>query len=186
VTVATSTRTTPVYGLHGRGQVDTVANAIAVRLRGLLADQRVRYLMVGGTNTVVGYAVFAVFDLTVFAHLTYGHLLSLFPAYAITIVLAFTLYRRFVFHVSGQVGRDFLAFVGVNMVAIGTNLVVLAALVDLVGVPSLVAQAIALAVTVVVGYFGHREVSFRRPGSGELAGGQTAEQVGLDGGDPHS
>jgi putative flippase GtrA len=162
-----------------------VTNSIVARVGSLLADQRVRYLMVGGTNTVVGYAIFAVFDLVVFAHLAYGHLVSLFPAYAITIVLAFTLYRRFVFHVSGHVARDFVAFVGVNLFAIGLNLVLLALLVDLVGLPSLVGQALALATTVLVGYFGHREVSFRRPGSGELPAREPAQQVGLDGGDPH-
>jgi putative flippase GtrA len=151
----------PTTAPHGREQDDTVVNG-AGSLRRLLADQRVRYLLVGTTNTVIGYAVFAVFDLTVFATLTHGHLLSLFPAYGISIVIAFILYRRFVFHVSGQMTRDFVAFVGVNLFAIGLNLVLLAVLVSVVDLPALVAQAVALLATVLLGYLGHREVSFRR------------------------
>lgn len=146
----------------GRGTVTEGTQAPPGRVRRLLADQRVRFLIVGATNTVIGYAVFAVFDLTVFADVPHGHLLSLLPAYAISIVIAFFLYRRFVFQVSGRAGRDFLAFVGVNLFSIGLNLVLLAILVGVFAIPSLVAQALALMVTVLVSYFGHREVSFGR------------------------
>lgn len=162
-----------------------MADGIGARIRRLLGDQRVRFLIVGGANTVVGYAAFAAFDLTLFAQVSHGHILSLLAAYAVTIVMAFFLYRRFVFHVSGRVLRDFVSFVGVNLFTISLNLVLLELLVSLVGLPSLVAQAIALAATVVVGFFGHREVSFRRDDSGELAAQEPAEQVGLDGSDPH-
>jgi putative flippase GtrA len=139
-----------------------LADGIGAPLGRLLADQRVRFLMVGGTNTVVGYAVFALFDVFVFADVPHGHLLSLLPAYAIAIVMAFTLYRRFVFHVSGHVVRDFVAFVGVNLFTIVLNLVLLEILVTVAGLPALGAQALALMTTVLVGYFGHREVSFKR------------------------
>ena len=128
----------------------------------LVVDQRVRFLMVGGTNTIVGYCAFAFFDLFVFQRVPQGHLLSLVMAYAVSISLAFFLYRRFVFRVKGKVWRDFGAFVSVNMFAIALNLVLLALLVDVVGLPALAGQAIALAITVVVSYLGHREVSFRR------------------------
>lgn len=131
-------------------------------MRRLVVDQRVRFLMVGGTNTVVGYCAFALFDLFVFQDIPQGHLLSLVLSYAVSISLAFFLYRRFVFKVRGQVWRDFGAFVSVNMFAIVLNLVLLALLVDVVGLPALAGQAIALSVTVVVSYLGHREVSFRR------------------------
>jgi putative flippase GtrA len=146
----------------GRGTLTEGTEAPPGRVGRLLADQRARFLLVGGTNTVIGYAVFAVFDLTLFADVPHGHLLSLIPAYAISIVIAFFLYRRFVFHVSGRAGRDFLAFVSVNLVSIGLNLVLLAVLVSVFAIPTLVAQAFALMVTVLVTYFGHREVSFGR------------------------
>ena len=139
-----------------------MAEGLAVSVRRLLADQKFRFLLVGGTNTVVGYAAFAVFDVVVFAHVEHGHIIALFPAYAISILLAFVLYRRFVFHVSGHVVRDFVAFLGVNGFAFVINLVLLTILVGIAKLPSLGAQALALGITVLISFFGHREVSFRR------------------------
>ena len=130
-----------------------MAEGLAVSVRRLLADQKFRFLLVGGTNTVVGYAAFAVFDVVIIA---------LVPAYAISILLAFVLYRRFVFHVSGHVVRDFVAFLGVNGFAFVINLVLLTILVGIAKLPSLGAQALALGITVLISFFGHREVSFRR------------------------
>lgn len=132
------------------------------RVGALARDQRLRFLVVGGTNTVFGYALFAAFDLFVFATVPFGYLLSLVSAYAMAIVLAFILYRRFVFKVTGQVWSDFVKFVSVYLVAIGVNLLTLPLLIEVAGLNSLPAQAIVLAVTTLMSFFGHREFSFRR------------------------
>ena len=73
----------------------------------LARDQRVRFLAVGVTNTVVGYLVFSAFTLWVFADVYLGYLLSLALSYVVGITLAFVLYRRFVFPVHGHLLRDF-------------------------------------------------------------------------------
>ena len=129
----------------------------------LLADQRVRFLMVGGFNTVFGYGLFAGFYYLGLQHVAYGYLWSLVLSYAISILVAFVLYRRFVFKVTGRVVRDFIGFVGVNGVAIVVNFLALPLLVEVAGFPPLIAQGVILVVTVLISYFGHREVSFRRP-----------------------
>lgn len=118
--------------------------------------------MVGAFNTAFGYGVFAALGHFVFGDARFGYLFSLLGSYAVSITVAFILYRRFVFIVTGRVLRDFVAFVGVNLFAIGTNLVLLPVLVEVVRLNPLAAQAIALLVTTVISYFGHREVSFRR------------------------
>lgn len=133
-----------------------------MRLRLLATDQRLRFVSVGGVNTVVGYSLFAVFDLFLFAKVPFGYLLSLVFSYALGILLAFLLYRRFVFKVSGRVWSDFLKFVSVYLVAIGVNLMILPLLIEIVGLNSLLAQAIVLVVTTLMSFFGHRELSFRR------------------------
>lgn len=136
-------------------------------LRGLVRDERVRFLAVGGTNTVVGYALFSAFTLWVFAGVPFGYLLSLILSYAISITLAFVLYRRFVFPVKGRIVSDFIKFVGVYLVAIGINAVLLPLLVEVVGLHPLLAQAISLVLTTLLSYFGHKYVSFRRRHDGE-------------------
>jgi len=129
----------------------------------LVNDQRIRFLAVGGVNTVVGYGLFAAFDLSVFAGIPFGYLLSLALSYAIAIALAFILYRRFVFHVTGQVLTDLTRFVSVYLVSIGVNAAALPILIELLGFNSLVAQAIMLVCTTLISFFGHRDFSFRRP-----------------------
>ncbi|MDH6181730.1 putative flippase GtrA [Microbacteriaceae bacterium SG_E_30_P1] len=129
----------------------------------LLHDHRVRFLAVGGTNTLVGYLVFTALTLWVFGQVPFGYLISLVLSYAVSITLAFWLYRTFVFVVKGRVLTDFVKFVGVNLVAIGVNAVLLPFFVEVVGLHPLVAQAISLVITTLVSYFGHKHVSFRRP-----------------------
>ena len=127
-----------------------------------LQDQRVRFLAVGATNTLVGYVVFSAFTLWVFADVYLGYLFSLAVSYVVGISLAFVLYRRFVFVVHGHVLRDFARFVSVYLVAIGINAAALPLLVEVAAVPPLPAQLIILVVTTLLSFFGHKKFSFRR------------------------
>lgn len=146
----------------------------ADRIRALLADRRVRFLLVGGVNTVVAFALFALFEATAgraldaAGHPVAGSLVPLLGSYALAILLAFALYRRFVFRVRGHVLRDLARFVSVYLVSITLNAVLLPVLVA-VGVPRLGAQALLVLVITVISYVGHRWFSFRRPGDVEPA-----------------
>lgn len=133
-------------------------------IRRLLAEEKVRFVLVGGTNTVVGYGLFVVFELTIGRSL--GYLVSLYLSYLIAVALAFVLHRRFTFRVSGTGNAllDFVRFAGVYVVTLLINTAALPLLVELVGLVPVVAQAIVVVVTTVVSYFGHRFFSFRRPG----------------------
>ena len=131
----------------------------------LARDQRVRFLAVGVTNTAVGYLVFSVFTLWVFADVYLGYLLSLALSYVVGITLAFVLYRRFVFPVHGHLLRDFARFVSVYLVAIAINAAALPLLVEVVQTPPLLAQLMILVVTTLLSFFGHKKFSFRRSGA---------------------
>lgn len=132
------------------------------RMINILADQRVGFLLVGATNTVVGFAVFSVLTLTIFRDVQVGYLFSLGISYAIGISLGFVLYRRFVFKVRGHLIRDFGRFTSVYVVAIAINAALLPLLVEVVSVPPLLAQTIILMVTTLISFFGHKSFSFRR------------------------
>ncbi|WP_104130366.1 GtrA family protein [Cryobacterium sp. N21] len=125
-------------------------------------DQRVRFLAVGATNTLVGYIIFSALTLWVFREMYLGYLLSLAASYAIGISLAFILYRRFVFKVHGHVLRDFARFVSVYVVAIAINTAALPILVEVAKVPPLFAQFVILIATTLLSFFGHKSFSFRR------------------------
>jgi putative flippase GtrA len=132
------------------------------RLRVVADDPRSRFVAVGAVNTLVGYVVYSALSLWVFDELRLGYLISLVLSYVVGIVIAFFLYRRFVFHVEGNVLVDFIRFVGVYVVSIALNLVVLPLLVEIVGLSPVVAQLYAIALTTVVSYVGHKGFSFRR------------------------
>ena len=130
--------------------------------RRLYRDQRIRFLFVGGINTVVGYVIFAGLAHWVFADVPFGYLISVIISYAISITLAFVLYRRLVYKVRGRVVVDFLRFVSVYAFSIAINIALLPALVEIGGVPPLIAQVLVLVVTTALSYFGHGRFSFRR------------------------
>lgn len=130
------------------------------RLRRLLADERARFVVIGGINTVVAYGLFALFE----AAFGGRYLLSLALAYLVATLLAFVLHRRFTFEVSGRASlvTDFLRFESVYVVMLAANAVLLPLLVELAGWPSLAAQAAIIVVTTVMSYLGHKFFSFRR------------------------
>lgn len=128
----------------------------------LLQNQKVRFVLVGGFNTVLGYVTFSALTLRVFHDVRFGYLLSLVVSYAIGISVAFVLYRRLVFVVQGQVVRDFARFVSVYALSIGINAAVLPILVEVVGVPPVVGQGAVVLVTTLLSFVGHRSFSFRR------------------------
>ena len=140
-----------------------------ISVAGLVADERVRFLVVGGINTVVGYALFAILQIT--AGHVIGYLGSLYGSYVIAVTLAFVLHRRFTFQVHGTGNRfvDFVRFASVYVVSLAANTVVLPVFVELVGLDPLVAQAVSVVVTTVVSYFGHKYFSFRRTSAPEPA-----------------
>jgi putative flippase GtrA len=133
----------------------------------LLNDQRVAFLVVGVINTVVGFGIFVACSLSV-GHLVehrFGKvsasLVTLGIAHVLAILFAFAMHRRFVFRVRGQVLRDLVRFWSVYLTALGINLVVLPVLVEL-GLHRVAAQAIIIAASTLLSYFGHRHFSFRR------------------------
>jgi putative flippase GtrA len=129
---------------------------LLLRVRALLDREEVRFLIVGVVNTIVGYGLFAVFLLF------FPYLVSLYLSYAVAVSLAFVLHRRFTFRVRGNVLVDFVRFVGVYVVSLAVNTVVLPVLVELVGLHPLVAQGVALVITTLISYVGHKWFSFRR------------------------
>jgi putative flippase GtrA len=135
---------------------------IVVLIARLGQDERVRFLAVGATNTLVGYLLFASFYQFVFHDIAFGYILSLVFSYCFSTVLAFVLYRRFVFRVTGHIWRDFARFLGVNLLAVGINLVSLPFLVEVAGLSPLISQALILVCTTLVSFLGHKSVSFRR------------------------
>lgn len=122
--------------------------------------QFLRYLLVGGWNTVFGMAVYA--GLYHWLGSRVHYLALLVPSNILAVTNAYVCYRLLVFKTKGNILREYFRCYVVygGMMFLGAALLFL--LVDWLGVPPAVANCICVALTTVASYFGHRTFSFRQ------------------------
>lgn len=137
--------------------------------------QLVRYLLVGGFNTVFGYALFALLNWSMTGLGSYSYLLASVLTSLISITVAFLLYKWFVFRTRGNYLIEWIRCVGVYSSSMLIGLVGLSILVPVLRrnlqnpvLAPYIAAAIMTAITVVITFLGHKNISFRQ----KLAGGK--------------
>jgi len=132
----------------------------------LLRDQRVVFVLVGGANTLIGLAIFAVIFACAGRRL--GYLSVLCISYALAVLTGFYLQRRYVFDSTRRGGDAFARYALVQVAALLGNAALLLGIVEGLGAPVLPGQATSLALTVVATYCIHRRFTFhglRAPGA---------------------
>ncbi len=147
------------------GGAPTAGHESRTAVARLIADERVRFVLVGTFNTGFGFVLFVALELLLTGHWSY--LLSLGGSYLIATISAFVLHRHFTFRKTGTgtIAVDFVRFQGVYAVALGVNAVALPLLVEVGHLPPIAAQAVVVSATTLISYFGHKTFSFRRPDS---------------------
>ena len=130
--------------------------------RRMLRDERVRFVLVGGLNTIVGYSFFVAIQFSVGQYTSY--LVSLYGSYFLATLIAFPIHRRFTFRVQGKESLfiDFIRFQSVNLIALAVNTITLPLLVEFAHFIPIVAQAVIVVATTLISYFGHKFFTFRR------------------------
>ena len=126
----------------------------------IIKDQRIAFLLVGATNTVIGTGWFIVFETLLGDR--FGYITSLLLAHVAAVLCAFVLYRKLVFRVTGHVWLDLARFEVVNLTSLGINLVCLPFVVEVIGLEPIPAQLLVTLVTMFVSFFGHKGFSFHR------------------------
>jgi putative flippase GtrA len=126
-----------------------------------------RYLVVGGFNTLFGYGEFALLN-WLFTGIAYGYMYATFLASLVGITVSFLGYKWFVFRTRGNYLAEWIRCVGIYGTTMLIGLAGMPILVPILqrtlprpGLASYLAGAIMTAVTVVFGFFGHKNVSFR-------------------------
>jgi putative flippase GtrA len=130
--------------------------------------QIVRYLLVGGANTAIGYGSFAGLNYLLTGHIPFPYMVANVGASVFAITVAFFGYKLFVFRTKGNYLREYLRTYVVYGASSLASLGLLPLLVALVGsmvrnqeVVPYVAQAITLPLVVLGSFFGHKKFSFR-------------------------
>jgi len=119
-----------------------------------------RYVAVGVWNTAFGIALFA--GLTTAFGSWMPYLVALLIMHVVTVLVAFALYRTFVFRVPVPIVAGFLRFEAVYLSSLAINAVLLVVLVEAFGVPLILAQAVALLTATAMTYVVNRRFTFAR------------------------
>ncbi len=123
----------------------------------LFADKRIRFLMVGGINTGVGYGFYALFialGLNAYLATTFSTILGVINSYFWN--------KYFTFRQPKKSLAEVLRFVTVYAVSYGANLALVYVFVDRMGMNSYVSGAVCLFVTTILSYVGHNFFSFKK------------------------
>lgn len=128
-------------------------------LKRLLANEKVRFLLIGGINTAIGYALFVGFYKLMGSEF---YLAAYIASYAVSLLIGYSLQRTLVFRVEGHRVRDLFRYSTVQLGIFVVNLLLLPLAVEVFLIEALLAQAAILILTVIGSYFAHRYFSFRR------------------------
>jgi putative flippase GtrA len=133
-------------------------------------DQLFRYLLIGGWNTIFGYACFFLLNRWLLHWMTsYSYIAASLLANLISISVAFFGYKWFVFRTKGNYLKEWLRCILVYGGTIVFSAVALAPLVGLIRHTTryqtqapYIAAAVVTVFTVISSFFGHKHISFRK------------------------
>jgi putative flippase GtrA len=127
-----------------------------------LADQhqiKIRFLLAGVLNTIIGLAVFpALYFLA--APLKLHYLIILVISQVVCVIFAFLTSKFLVFRTSGNYLRESGKFLTFHLSYFLVNLAALPALVELAGINPVWAQTMFAVLVIVTSYFWHSRITF--------------------------
>ncbi|MEA4873662.1 MAG: GtrA family protein [Synergistaceae bacterium] len=125
-------------------------------VKALTNDQRVRFLIVGGINTAVGYGTFAA---VIFLG---GHyIVANVIATAVGMTVSYFLNKYFTFRQYKKSFTEIIRFISVYFFSFMLGNVVLYVMVDIISISPYLAGALNLIFTTLISWFGHKYFSFR-------------------------
>jgi putative flippase GtrA len=122
------------------------------------ANERLRFLAIGGWNTLFGYACFLGLYWLLHDHLHYLVIGAL--ANIVAVINAFTCYRLLVFKSRGPIVAEFVRFNIAQLFVVGCGLVALWLIVTFLHLSPLLGQALVTIGTILLSYIAHRRFSF--------------------------
>lgn len=121
-------------------------------------SQPLRYLLVGGFNTLWAYGVFLALYALLVRHVHY--IAALAAITVVNVTTSFVTQRLLVFRSRGQILVEYARFYGVYALPIAFGFVAFPFCKEVLHLRWYVAQAAITVVTIIGGYFGHKLISF--------------------------
>lgn len=129
-------------------------------LERMLNDQRIRFIIVGSINTIVGYGAFVIM---VFVNMHY--LVANICSTIIGITCSYILNKYFTFHSSEKSVMEICRFISVYLFSFAIGNLVLLVTVEWMTLTPYLAGGINLAMTTIISWFGHKYFSFKSNGA---------------------
>jgi len=132
-----------------------------MRLNNFLCEQKIRYLVAGGWNTIFGYmlGVFAYLWLYDQMHIFFISILT----NIIAITMSFLIYKLFVFKTSGEWLKEYLRIYLVYGVIALIGTILLWGLVDYFKINIWISQGLVLTPLFFVSFILNKKFTFKRP-----------------------
>jgi len=124
------------------------------------ARRPLRFLVAGAANTAFGLSIYPLL-LWSSDTLQRHYMLALLIAQAVSLCFAFTTYKLGVFRTRGNLLREFASFCSFYLFNYAANWAALPLLVEIAGLPPIVAQLGFTAVLIMGSWFWHNHVTFR-------------------------
>lgn len=122
--------------------------------------EKIRFLLVGGFNTVVAYALFA----ALYYVLRGFYVLAVVLQYILTVQLSFITMRYYVFRGTGPFFKEYVKAVSVYVWLLFFNMAWLFVFIDGMRLNAYVSQALYIAASTVLTYLFHKHFSFKVKG----------------------
>jgi putative flippase GtrA len=124
-----------------------------------LDSKKIKYLVIGGWNTLIGCAIFSGSYMLFGEHIHY--LLVAILSHLFAVLQSWLMYRKFVFHSNAPMWNEYLRFNFSSLFVLGIQLSGLWILVDLCGFRPILSQPPLVILTVLIGYIAHNRFSFK-------------------------
>jgi putative flippase GtrA len=127
----------------------------------LWADKRIRFLIIGGLNTAVGFLVYPTLYYLI-ADVGFGYMTLLFISQLICTNFSFITNKSMVFRSNKNYFIEYFKYNTFQIIVVVVNLLVLPLCVEVFEMNPVVAQTVFTGSVVVISYLWHSKVTFNR------------------------
>ena len=128
-------------------------------IKKIFSYQPIRFLFVGGLNTLVGYGVYALL-----VYLGVNYLIANTVSTVVGVIHSYLWNRFFTFKSKNKALKEITKFVSVYIVSYLIGMFTLFIFKDKLNISPYIAGLINLVITTLISYFGHKYISFREIG----------------------
>ncbi|QSF44669.1 GtrA family protein [Paenibacillus tianjinensis] len=121
--------------------------------------QTYRFIIVGILNTIVGFGVYAIY----LHFINNNYLQALITSHIIGVAHSYIWNNKWTFTMNKISFKSIVRFISVYAITFFVNLLLLSLFIDRIGTNKLIGQGLALFITTLVSYTGHKYWSFANP-----------------------